>query len=232
MATPVTTLLYSVRRMIGDRRKGDPLVPSSFLEEMVTAAVYDLMDEVGTGLIQTASFVTLVSGTGTYAVTIPSSYPAILHLQELVDASTGYPLEKRPLSWILAMRVNNSDSKGVPRYFATTESHAQALTVEVYPAPQDAGSLTAFWEPVPKAPGVSGTVAADIEMSTPALVMLRTRVAAMTILALDPSILAKLSPPKSQVYGQMLMEQSKRMAEAEFARLHLGDMVDVVERNR
>ena len=235
MAGDLTTHVYEVRRLIGDRRKGDPVVTDALIEELTDATIDELMDEIGAGTIKTASFATLVPGTMTYTLTIPSSIPSILHLENLVLDSTGYPLEKRDLDWLLVMRVNNSDAKGTPRYYAIRESNAQVTTLEIYPSPSENDTLTAYWQPIHRRVMLAGsttTTTTELSFTKPGLTALRIRVAGKVLMALDAASLARLNPPKSAAFGESLVQQSVQLVEAEFFRLHQGEFVDTVQRTR
>lgn len=231
MAGDLATTLYEVRRLIGDRRKGDPIVPDPLIEELTQTSIDELSDEMGTGQIKTASWKALVAGTMTYTVTLPSSIPGLLHLQQLILQSTGYPLEKRDLDFILAMRVNNSDAKGQPRYWCVREDNAGVLTLEIYPSPAENDAVDAYWEPVHRRVR-AGTNYTTIAFSDIGLSALRLRVAGKVILALAPEALAKLSPPKTAQFGASMLEESRGLAQVEFARMHDGALVDFVQRTR
>jgi len=231
VASDLATMLFEVRRLIGDRRKGDPICTDPYLEELVTIAVDEMSDEIGTGTIKTTAFVTMVAGTATYTVTLPSSVPSLLHLQEMVNPASGYPLDKKPLGWILAQRINNENAVGEPRYFCVREDDAQVLTLELYPAPNVTGPLSAFWEPVHRTVQAGGSYT-TLAFSKRSLTALRMRIAGLALGGLDAESLKRLSPPKDRKYGERLIEQSFALASAEFSRLHQGEMVDYVERNR
>lgn len=216
---------------MGDRRKGDPVCPDPYLEELTQAAVDELSDEIGTGTVRTLTFVTLVAGTATYTLSLPSSIPSLLHLREIVNQTTGYPLEKKPLEFVLAMRVNNSDSRGEPRFWTLREDNAQAQVLELYPSPSEAGALDAYWSPVHRRV-VAGSTYTTLAFSPTGLTALRLRVAGRALLGLTPESLARLSPPKSGAFAADLLAQSAELARAEFARLHLGETMDTVQRTR
>lgn len=230
MSSDFTAHLRDVRRLIGDRSKGDPVTTDPFLEELTRAAIDELSDEMGTGQIRTLAFVALSAGQATKTVTLPSSLPAMLHLQNLVNASNGYQLDKRPLDFILDLRVGTNTPRGQPLFYALREDNAQALTIELHPAPVEATDLDAYWEPVHR--DVDPVGYATFGFSKLGKTALRLRVAGRAILALAPEALAKLNPPKSPAFAKDLLEQSARIASMEFARLHPSDTADYVERTR
>lgn len=236
----LTQTLYEVRRLIGDRRPGDPVCVDTFLEELVDIATEELRDEIGMGLVKTTSFQSLSAGVNAYTVALPSDTVSIGALQELVLESTGVPLERKPLSFILAMRTNGSDGRGEPRYYAITEAQvaplndARKVTLDIYPSPVANDALTAYWEPVYERieSGGSPNYTTVIPFSKAGLTALRMRVAGKAILALPPESLARLQPPKTAAFGQDLLNQSSALAVAEFVRLTAGTVPDTIQRTR
>lgn len=234
MAGTLSTLLWEVRRLIGDRRPGDPVCPDTFLEELADAATAELLDEIGQGQIKTTGFQALTAGTPTYTLTLPSSIPSVLHLQALVLESNGYPLTRVSLDELLAMRLSTTQATGLPLWYAVREDNAQAVYLEVHPAPTAADAVTAYWEPVHRrvqTGGATGTTTA-LSFSRMALAVLRLRVAGRAVLGMADDARARLSPPKSAQFAADLLSQSQRMAEAEFFRLHAGTLPDRVEMTR
>jgi hypothetical protein len=235
VAGTLVTLLYEIRRLLGDRRPGDPVCGDAFLEELTDIAIEELSDEIGQGQLKTVGFQALTVGVATYAVALPSSIPSILHLQSLVlESMLGYPLERVSLENLLAMRVTTNQATGTPLYYCLREDNAQAVYLEIHPAPTAADAVTAYWEPVHKrvqSGGASGTTTA-LSFAKPALTVLRMRVAGKAVAALTDEMLGKLNPPKSRQFGQDLLAQSVNLAQMEGFRLHAGTLPDLVERTR
>ena len=157
MSSTMSAELVRIRRLMGDRKGPDYLVPSSLLEELMLDCMDEIARDCGAGDIIQTGFATV--GPNSVSVTVSSAYPAMRHLKHLVRAIDGLPLEKATYEDILSLRAFGGSEFGPPRRFALVPGPDESIQLEIQPTPDKAYTLTGVWEPVPAAvTPVSGTI--------------------------------------------------------------------------
>lgn len=223
MSSTMAAELVRVRRLMGDRKGPDYVVPSSLLEELMLDAMDEIARECGAGDIIQTGFATV--GPSSVSVTVSSAYPAMRHLKQLVRESDGLPLQKMTYDEILQLRAFGGSEFGPPRNFALVPGPDESIQLEIQPTPATAYTLTGVWEPVPAA---VTPVAGTIYLEPTALLALRNRVAARALGSLDADSLVKLG--KGERHIAMMERVAENAVMDEWSRMHQGEMQDHVVR--